>query len=420
MSRFLAFLKRIGPGFISGAADDDPSGIATYSQTGAQFGYGQLWTALFATPFMIAIQEMCGRIGMVTGEGLATVIKRRYPRPILVGAITLLFAANAINIGADLGAMASATQLLFGLPTVLWLIVITASSLLLEIFVTYAAYARFLKYLTFSLLAYVVAAFVIHQDWGAIAYSTFVPAFSFDRAYLLNIVAILGTTISPYLFFWQSDQEVEEDRESGRVAVPGAVPVVSARDVRDMRLDTAIGMVFSNLVMFFIIVTAASTFGAHGIRSIDTATQAAEALRPLAGNFASVIFALGILGTGLLAVPILAGSAAYAVVEAAGIGGGLNRKFHEARVFYGVIIIATVIGLVTNFIGIPPFKMLYYTAIFNGLVAPPLMFLILHISSDRAVMGVHVNGRVSNGLGWIIMAVMTLAGLALLANALAG
>ncbi len=409
------FFKRLGPGFITGAADDDPSGIATYSQTGAQFGYGQLWTALFSFPFMTAVQEMCGRIGMVTGKGLSGVIKKYYSRPVLGVAVTLLVVANAVNIGADLGAMASAVQMLFGLPFELWLFGLTALTLGLEIFVSYPRYAKFLKYLTLSLFAYIFVALIVKQDWGNILHSTILPSFSWNKAYIMNIVAILGTTISPYLFFWQADEEVEEEISEHKIAeIGGRKPKVSGTMIRGMRLDTMLGMFFSNLVMFFIIVTAASTLGAGGITSIDTATQAAEALRPLAGDFSFILFTLGILGTGLLAVPILAGSASYAVSEAANIKSGLSKKFSDAKGFYAIITLATCAGLTVNFLGIPPFKMLYYTAVFNGLAAPLLLILILLIANNKKIMGKHVNGVISNILGGIIAIVMTAAGIAVL------
>ena len=408
------FLNRLGPGFITGAADDDPSGIATYSQTGAQFGYSQLWTALFSFPLMLVVQEMCGRIGMVTGEGLSGVIKKHYSKKVLSVAVSLLFFANTINIGADLGAMASATQLIFGMPFLFWLLLITLVILLLQIFIPYVKYAKILKYLTLSLFAYVFTTFVVQQHWGEILWSTFVPTFSFQKEYVLNVVAILGTTISPYLFFWQANQEVEEELAHHKfLGLDFGKPKVFRRDFKDLWIDTGIGMFFSNLMMFFIVVTAASTLRAHGITTIETATQAAEALRPFAGDFAFVLFALGILGTGMLAVPILAGSASYAITEALGLKGSLADKWYESKVFYSVIILSTVIGLIVNFLHIAPFKMLYYTAIMNGLVAPPLLVLILLISNNKKIMGKHTNGKTSNILGVLITTVMIVAGLAL-------
>jgi len=407
--------RRLGPGFITGAADDDPSGIATYSQTGVRFGYGQLWTALFFFPFMAAVQEMCGRIGTVTGKGLSGVIRRHYSRRILFFAVALLFIANTINIGADLGAMASATRLVFGLPFAFWLLALTAVTLTLETFFSYQKYAKLLKYLTLSLFAYVLVAVIVQQDWKEVAWSTFLPSLSMNRDYLLNIVAILGTTISPYLFFWQADQEVEEEVMAHKISGDGeGRPRVTKRDLHSMRLDTVLGMFFSNLVMFFIIVTAASTLRVHGVTSVDTATQAAEALRPLAGDLSFLLFSLGILGTGMLAVPVLAGATSYAVAEALGWKSGLFRKFNEAHGFYGIMILATLVGLIVNFVGIPPFKMLYYTAVLNGLVAPPLLVLILLISNNSKIMGRHTNGWLSNALGILVTVVMTAAGIGLL------
>jgi len=407
--------SRFGPGFITGASDDDPSGIATYSQTGAQFGYTQLWTALFSFPFMTVIQEMCGRIGMVTGKGLSGVIATNYSKKILYFSILLLLIANTINIGADLGAMASSAQLLIPAPFIILLLTITALSLILEVFVSYKVYSKMLKYLTFSLFSYIIVAFVVKQDWSKILSATFIPTISFNRDYFLNIVAILGTTISPYLFFWQSDEEVEEEVEFHKIRAMGkGVPKITKIDVRDMRIDTIVGMFFSNLVMFFIIVTTASTLGAIGITNINTATDAAEALRPIAGNFTFFLFAAGVIGTGLLAVPVLSGSASYAISEAFGWKEGLSRKFKQAHGFYGIITIATLLGLLVNFTNIPPFRILYYTAVLNGIVAPPLMVLILLISNNPKIMGKYTSNTFSNIAGWAITLVMTFAAFALL------
>jgi NRAMP (natural resistance-associated macrophage protein)-like metal ion transporter len=407
-------LSRIGPGFITGAADDDPSGIATYAQTGAQFGFGQLWIALFATPFMTVVQEMCGRIGLVSGDGLSGVIRKHYARPVLYLAVGLLLVTNSINIGADLGAMASAVQLVLGFPFAFWLFAITGLTLVLEVFVSYPHYAKFLKYLTLSLFAYIITAFFLKLDWRAIAVSTLVPSFQLNRPFVMNLVAVLGTTISPYLFFWQTDEEVEEEIAEGKITGIGeGRPKVSKKELKDLWLDTGVGMFFSNLVMFFVIVTAAATLAKAGITQVDTATQAAEALRPFAGSFAFVVFALGILGTGLLAVPVLAGSASYAVAEAAGWKGGLYRKLAEAHGFYGVITLATVIGLAVNFLNVPPFKMLYYTAILNGLIAPPLLVMILLVANNKKIMGTHVNRPLSNVMGILVTLLMTAACVAL-------
>jgi NRAMP (natural resistance-associated macrophage protein)-like metal ion transporter len=417
MNRIRTFIRSIGPGFITGASDDDPSGIATYSQVGAQFGYSNLWTALFSAPLMIAVQEMCGRIGLVSGKGLAAVIRERFPRRVLALVVGFLCIANIVNIGADLGAMAATIQLFVDIPAWVLLIGIAALILCLEIFVSYRRYAMFLKYLGLSLLAYVLTAFVVNQDWGAILQATFRPTLVFSRESLLAFVAILGTTISPYIFFWQADEEVEEEVAHRKIPAMGeGIPQVSPRAVRAMRLDTVSGMLFSNIVMFFIIVTAASTLGISGITTIGTAADAAEALRPLAGDLTFVLFALGILGTGLLAVPILAGSAAYAVSEAVGWREGLYRKFHRARGFYGIIIIATIVGLLVNFLPIAPFTMLYYAAAVNGVLAPPLIIFILYIANRRDIMGVYANGRLANSIGGITAAVMGLAAIALLVS----
>ena len=421
MKKLKKFLSYLGPGFITGASDDDPSGIATYSQTGAAFGYSQAWTALFSYPFMSVVQEMCGRIGMVTGKGLSGVIRHHYSAFVLYFAVLLLVIANTVNIGTDLGAMAASGQLLFGIPFIVWLLGVTALTLLLEVFVSYKVYSKYLKFLTFSLFAYVVTVFVVKQDWSEILVSTVFPSFSLNKDYLMNIVAILGTTISPYLFFWQAGEEVEEEVAQSKLRVMGrGVPKITNRDIRGMRIDTLVGMFFSNLVMFFIIATPGSTLHANGIQNIETAPQAAEALRPLAGNLAYLLFAAGIIGTGLLAVPVLAGSASYALSEAFGWREGLYRRFTQAHGFYGIITIATLFGLMINFIQIPPFKMLYYTAILNGICAPPLMILIMRISSNQKIMGSNVNTRLSNVLGWTITAVMGLSAVVLLASLVIG
>ena len=417
MNIFKKYLKKLGPGFITGASDDDPSGIATYSQTGALFGYNQLWTALFSFPFMTVIQEMCGRIGIVTGKGLAGVIRLHYSKSVLYFAVFILILANTVNIGSDLGAMASSAQLIIPLPFPVLLIFITIICLLLQVFVSYHVYASILKYFTFSLLAYVITVFVLKQDWSLALISTVFPTFSITKQYLLNIVAILGTTISPYLFFWQASEEVEEEVEKGKLKSMGAgIPKFTKRDIKDLRFDTIVGMFFSNIVMYFIILTTASTLGQHGITDIQTADQAAQALQPLAGPFASLLFTVGIIGTGLLAVPVLAGSASYALSETFGWKEGLYRKFTQAHGFYGIITIATLLGLLINFTSIPPFKMLYYTAVLNGICAPPLMILILLISNNGKIMKGYTNGKFSNVMGWIITILMSVSATALIAT----
>ena len=413
LDRFRRYWKILGPGLVTGAADDDPSGIATYSQTGALFGYGQLWAALFSYPFMTTIQEMCGRIGMITGDGLAGIMRKKYSKKVLYGAVVLLFVANTFNIGADLGAMADAARLIMPAPFMPLLIGITAISLALQIFVPYPTYAKFLKYLAFVLFAYIIAGFLVARDWPHILASTFIPHIELTREYALNIAAFLGTTISPYLFFWQADEEVEEEVEKGMITDMGVgTPSVTAEEITDMRLDTAFGMFVSNIVAFFIIVTVAATVGASGMHEINTAADAAQALRPVAGDFAFLLFALGIIGTGVLAVPVLAGSVGYAIAEAFDWKKGLGKRFAQARAFYLVIAGATVAGLLINFTSISPMHLLYYSAMLNGILAAPLMVVILILANDRSVMGEHVNGRLSNILGWTITVLMGIVGIA--------
>lgn len=409
------FFSLLGPGFITGASDDDPSGIGTYSQTGAQFGYSQLWLSLFGFPFMAAIQEMCGRIGLVTGKGLSGVMRQHYSKYTLYIAVILLLVANTINIGADLGAMASSAQLLFDIPFVVWLVAMTAFILVLEIFVSYRMYSRFLKYLSFSLLTYIFAAIVVKQEWRNVIVSTIIPTFTISRDYLFNIVAILGTTISPYLFFWQAGEEVEEEVKMKKLRTMGqGIPRIFPRDIKSMRIDTIVGMFFSQLIMFFIIITTASTLHKNGIVHIETASQAAEALRPLAGGFSYLLFALGVIGTGFLAVPILAGSASYALSEAFGWKEGLYRKFAKAHGFYGVIIVATIVGLLINFTPVKPFQVLYYTAVLNGIIAPPLIFMILIVSNNQKIMGKYTNTLSLNFMGITIGLFMFVASVLLI------
>jgi len=413
--------KKIGPGFITGAADDDPSGVATYSQTGSIFGYSQLWLALFTFPFMIVIQQMCGRIGMVTGKGLAGVIHANYSKPVLYFAVSLLVIANTINIGADLGAMAASAQMLLGLPLLFWLLLMTGFIILLEVFVTYKTYSKILKYLALTLFAYVFTAFIVKLDWGIIVRNTVLPQIKFSKDYLLNVVAILGTTISPYLFFWQASQEVEEAIADDKIPDIGVgTPAVSRENVVDMHWDTIIGMFFSQAIMFFIIITTAATLHAKGITNIGTASEAAEALRPVAGNFAYLLFAAGIIGTGLLAVPILAGSSAYAVAETTGLKAGLSKKPGRAPGFYGVIVASTLIGMLISLLGINPIKALYYAAALNGIAAPALMVLVILIANNKDIMGKFVNKRISNIAGWVIVLVMAIAAILFIIDSLKG
>jgi Mn2+ and Fe2+ transporters of the NRAMP family len=413
LGKLKAYLKVLGPGLITGASGDDPSGIGTYSQTGAQFGYIQLWTALFTFPLQAAIQEICARIALQTGRGLAANIRKYYPKPILYFYISLLFIANTISLGADLGAMAASAQLLFGPPVLLWLAGMTILTALLEIFIPYKQYAKVLRVLTLTLFAYVIGAFFTSQDWGQALRSTIIPTFHFDRQYLFNLVAILGTTITPYLFFWQANQEVEEEIDEGKTTETQRKGV-SKIELKWMRTDVISGSFFSNIVFWFIVVTTASALNQHGITNIDSAPKAAEALRPLAGDFAYVLFAGGIIGTGLLAVPILAGSAAYAVSETFKFREGLSLKLREAPAFYAVIALATFVGAAINLIGINPISALYYAAVLNGIVAPMLLFMIMLISNNRKIMQNKTNGRFSNILGWIATIAIGIAAIALL------
>lgn len=402
--------KSIGPGVITGVADDDPSGIATYGQTGAIFGLGQLWLALYSLPFMIAVQEMCARIGMTTGKGLAGIIKSNYSKPVLFFAVLLLGIANIINIGADLGAMGQATHMI--LPAVssgVALLCITIFSLVTAIIIPYPLYARILKYLALTVFAYVITAFFINYDWLLIFKSLLVPHILWNEQFLFNMMAFLGTTISPYLFFWQADEEVEEEIEKKRIIGFGkGRPKVTKQDIEQMKVDTVIGMTLSNLVAFFIMITAAGTIHTANNGEIATAAQLAEALRPFAGDFAVYLFAYGILGTGLLAVPILAGSFAYAIGETFDMKLGLGKTFMQATGFYSVLIIAMLVGVILNFVNMDPVHMLYYSAAANGLLAAPILFIILFIANNRRVMGDKVNGKVSNILVGTITFIMAL------------
>jgi NRAMP (natural resistance-associated macrophage protein)-like metal ion transporter len=409
------YLASLGPGLITGASDDDPSGIGTYSQTGAQFGYAQLWTSLFTFPLMTAVQEACARIALQTGGGLAQAIRKYYPKPVLYFCVLLLFIANTINLGADLGAMAASAQMLLGIPYLIWLMAITLLSVVLEVFVDYKRYARVLRYLTLTLFAYLIVPFIAKQNWGQALRDTVIPTIQFDRDYLLNLVALLGTTISPYLFFWQASQEIEEEIDEGKTSVRSRKGV-SRVDLKWMRTDVVAGMLLSNVVSWFIIATTAATLFRNGITNIDSAQKAAEALRPFAGDGAYLLFAIGIIGTGLLAVPILAGSAAYAVAETFKLREGLYLKLRQAPGFYGVIAFSTLLGFGMNLIGLNPIQALYYTAILNGIVAPPLLVMIMLIGNNRAIMKSKVNGPLSNTLGWIATIAMSAAAVAMLVS----
>ncbi len=414
-----SYWHMLGPGLTTGASDDDPSGIATYSQTGAQFGFSMLWLSLWTFPLMSVVQEMCARIGLVTGKGLAGNIRAHYSKRILRICTLLLFGANAFNIGADLGAMAKGVQLLWpSLSFSLLVIGFTVISLLLQIFTPYEKYARYLKWLALVLLSYVASSLFAHLNWGQALQHTIVPSFSFDKSSLLLVCAILGTTISPYLFFWQTSQEVEEQILHGKTTVRERQSATRPRQVRAMRIDVWSGMFLSNLVMFFIISACGGILFPHGITEISSAAQAAEALKPFAGNATYLLFAVGIIGTGLLAIPVLAGSSSYAIAEALGWKEGLYRDLAKAYSFYGIIIISMLAGLSLNFIGIDPIKALIYSAVANGLVAPFILFFIVKISSNQRVMGHWKNRPLTTAIGWLTTFVMAGAGVAAIVSLL--
>lgn len=413
-SKVRKFFKTLGPGLITGASDDDPSGIATYSQTGAQFGFSQLWTAPFTFPLMTSVQEMCARIGLVTGEGLAGLIRKHYSRTALIAIVLLLFFANTINVGANLGAMASAAHMVYpDLHFFLYLMAFTLVVILLTVLTSYKTYAKYLKFLAFSLFAYIVTALILNHNWLDILRATLTPHIELNEAFLMNIVAIFGTTISPYLYFWQTSEEVEDQIEQGLTTLKSRQGTTKHK-LQLMRTDVMSGMFFSNIVMWFIIITTASTLHANGITNIESAPQAAQALEPFAGKFAYLLFAAGIIGTGMLAVPVLSGSAAYAFSEAMKWREGLNLKFRQARAFYIVIIVSMIIGATINLSPIDPIKMLYYTAIINGLIAPPMLFFILKISNNKVIMGNRTNNKLSNTLGWATFLIMTVSAILLL------
>jgi len=402
-------LSRVGPGLITGVADDDPSGIATYSQAGAQFGLNMLWTMPLAFPLMAAIQSMCARIGRVTGHGLAANIKATFPPIVLQGVVLLLLVANTLNIAADVAAMGEVAELVTGFNRHLMTAFFVFGTLLLQVFVPYHRYIFFLKWLTLSLLAYAAVLFTVHVPWGQVALRTVWPRFTPNSDAAAVVVGVFGTTISPYLFFWQASEEVEDMQ-----ARQGTPPLVrdaraAGAELRRIRWDTWSGMFYSDITAYFIILATAVTLNVAGITDIETAAQAASALRPLASDFAFILFALGILGVGLIGVPVLAGSAAYALSEAMGWTSGLERKATEARGFYGVIGVSVLAGLVIQFSPISPMKALFWSAVINGVVAVPLMVVIILMVSKKSVMGDFTAGRSTIILGWIATAVMGVA-----------
>ncbi len=412
------FLTKTGPGFVTGVADDDPSGIATYSIAGAKFGYSMSWMSLFLIPSMVAIQEMCGRLGMVTGQGLAAVIRRHYSRRLMWFAVWLLVVANTINIGADLGIMAASLRMLFGLPRYFWLLLVTAAIVWLEINIPYKQYARALKWLGLSLLAYVITAFLARQDWGLILRATGIPHIELNTSYLMTLVGFLGTTISPYLFFWQASEEVEEEIATAKIADFSEEPGITPRDIKALATDTRIGMVFSNAMTFFILITTAATLHREGIFNIDTPQQAALALKPLAGNLSYLLFSFGIIGIGLQSVPVLAGSVGYAVADALGIPQGLAKRFSKARQFYVVLALATIIGFLLDLFGINTIKALYFAAIVNGVASVPLIFIIIRLAGERRIVKGYPTSLIHTIVGWLTFVFMAAAVVFMMASML--
>jgi len=403
-----SFLARLGPGLITGAADDDPSGIGTYSQVGAQFGYGLSWSLLFSLPFMTVIQDVAAQIGSVTGRGIAANLRRHYAKPLLWAAVSLLLFANVVNLGADLSAMGAVMQMLLGGEIVAYTLGFGLLCVLLEIFLNYRQYAAVLKFTTLSLFAYVAVVLSVHLPWGEALRGVLVPHIEWTTAFATGFVAILGTTISPYLFFWQAAQEIEEEKRTHSkplYVTPGKAGPEMAR----IRQDTLVGMVFSNIVAIFIVWAAAATLNAHGVTTIESAAQAAEALRPVAGHFAFLLFALGIVGTGLLAIPVLAGSAAYAVAEMAGHPASLDSRPLKARLFYGTIAATTLAGALLQSVGVNPVRALYWSAVINGVLAAPLMALMMLIVTNPRAMGHLTVGRRGAVLGWAATAIMAAA-----------
>jgi NRAMP (natural resistance-associated macrophage protein)-like metal ion transporter len=415
------FLRTLGPGLVTGAADDDPSGIATYSQTGAQFGYGQLWTVIFMLPLMVSVQEACARIGAVTGKGIAAVVRDSYGKWILYPMVLLIIVANTVNLGADIGAMAAAAQLVVPISFVAYTLGFTAFILILEIFASYKICARILKWLAVTLLAYPLTLFIVHLPLLTVLKATFIPHFEFTFAFLFIITGVLGTTISPYMFFWEASQEVEEEKKNGLIDAAGH-PHIDKAYIRSMRVDNFVGMLASEIATWSIIVVCAAALNAHGITSIHTSADAAKALEPLvqtfphAGYLAKLIFSIGIIGLGLLSVPVLSGSASYAVSEAFKWNSGLSLKFNKAHGFYGVITIATLIGLLINFVGIDPIQALVVTAVINGVVAVPLVFIIAKIAGSKKIMGEFSSGWLSKTFVWLTFFAMGAAAIAMFAT----
>ncbi len=407
-NRIVHYLRKLGPGIITGAADDDPSGISTYSVAGATTGLSMLWLALITTPMMAVIQGMCARIGMVSGTGLAAVMRKLFPRWLAFSLAGLVVVANTFNIGADLAGMSASAHMVAGLPVLVWVIAFSVVLLLAEFFCSYTLLSRVLKWLALALFAYVITLFLVRPDWWDIARHAVVPEFHADGHWITTVVALLGTTISPYLFFWQSSMMVEEEKDQGRRTVAQRKGATKD-EICDAHADVNTGMIYSNLVMFFIIATTAVTLGAHGKHDIASAQDAAEALRPLAGNFAYLLFALGMVGTGLLAIPVLAGSSAYVASEMMSFRTGLGEQPRSAPRFYTILAVGIVVGTILNILHLDPIKVLFWSAVLNGVAAVPLVFAVVTIASNRNVMGEWTSSTIARVWGWLTFALMTLA-----------
>ncbi|MEO8041108.1 MAG: Nramp family divalent metal transporter [Acidobacteriota bacterium] len=406
-------LKRLGPGLITGASDDDPSGIGTYTQAGAALGYATLWTAIVTLPLMIVVQHVCAKIGMCSGRGLAGVLRRYYSKALLYPVVLGLVIANTINAGADIAAIAAAINIFIPIPISAMVLPIAVAIVVLQVWGSYNLIVKIFKWLTLSLFAYVIAAFLAGPDWLAVAKATFVPEISFTGQYATTLVAILGTTISPYLFFWEASEEVEEEKSEGRATLSSRRGATDA-EIKTEKIDTIVGMLFCNVVFYFVILAAGATLHVSGKTDIQSATEAAQALRPLAGNLATVLFAIGLIGAGLLAVPVLTASAAFAVAETFGWESGLDEKPRHAKKFYSVIAASTLVGVAIDFLGINPISALFWTAVINGVVAPPLLVVVMLVSNNKRVMGKRKNGPFTNIVGWLAAAIMFAAAIGMI------
>ena len=400
-----SFLDRLGPGLITGAADDDPSGIGTYTQAGASLGFATLWTAILTLPLMIVVQHVCAKVGMCSGRGLAGVLHKYYSKALLYPVVAGVVIANTINAGTDIAAISAAINMFIPIPVALMVMPIAAGIVVLQVWGSYATIVKVFKWLTLSLFAYVIAAFLARPDWSAVVYATFIPQFHIDGQFITTLVAILGTTISPYLFFWQASEEVEEEKKEGRRRLAQRKGATE-EEFRNEKWDTVTGMIFCNIVFYFVILAAASTLHVAGKTDIKSTAEAAQALEPLAGSLAKVLFAVGLVGAGFLAVPVLTGSAAYAVAETFGWRSGLDEKPRRAKRFYGFIALSTLVGVLIDLIGINPITALFWTAVINGVIAPPLLVVVMLVSNNKRVVGERTNGVWTNVVGWLAAVIM--------------